>query len=191
MAHPAEVEGYLTFLKAGREALKAARPGAAVGVTTMFLGLRSDPKLITQIQSGMDLVSMTYYPLQADFSVMPVSEVGGQLDAMIRAAGSRMLFVQEAGYPSSPLLGSSEAAQSKFVNELFAAMTRRPDRLYGACYFLADGHGLVARSSSSSSSSSSRSLIHHHFDLFLIDFVVCVCDLMIYLSIYLSFIVFF
>ncbi|MDR3691011.1 MAG: hypothetical protein P4L46_16650 [Fimbriimonas sp.] len=135
-SHPSEIKPYLEFLRAGRETLKAADPGVQVGVTTMFNSLANDTGLISLIQKNMDLVSMTYYPLGSNFAVLPVDDVGKHIAKMVAFAGSRKLFIQEAGFPASPLLGSSDEKQVKFVDALFDAMVKHRDRLIGVCYFL-------------------------------------------------------
>jgi len=135
-AHPADIAGYLKFLEVGRNTVKAVRPGTPIGVTTEFNGLAQSGDLIDRLQHGMDIVSMTYYPLGPDFKVMPVGDVEKHFEQMLTAAGSRKLFLQEAGYPAAPLLGSSEAMQTEFVDALFNSMSRHGARLFGVCFFL-------------------------------------------------------
>jgi hypothetical protein len=48
---------------------------------------------------------------------------------MVTLAGSKQLVIQEAGYPASELLGSSELRQSQFVTKLFDAWAPRGDRI--------------------------------------------------------------
>lgn len=134
-SHRDEINGYVRFLANGKKCLKAARSGTSVGVTTTFSGIGLDSKLISRLQNGMDLVSMTYYPERQDFSVLPVSEVSRHFEQMTKLAAGK-LFIQEAGYPASQVLGSSEEQQAAFVDALFDAMARYKERLYGVCYFL-------------------------------------------------------
>ncbi len=137
MAHRDEVASYLSFLKAGRSVLRSDVPGLPVGVTTMFLNLKSERDLISRLQAPMDLVSMTYYPLEGVAHPRPPREVDGDFDEMLRFSGNRLLFLQEAGVPASPLVGSSEDLQAQFVDRLFDAMRKCRSRLAGVCYFLA------------------------------------------------------
>lgn len=135
-AHRDELSSYLSFLKAGREAIRSELPAMPVGVTTMFMSLRSDTRLVEQLQAPMDIVAMTYYPLQGMAMVRPPSEVGGDFDQMLAIAGRRLLFLQEAGVPASPIVGSSEDLQAEFVNRLFDAMEKHRTRIAAVCYFL-------------------------------------------------------
>jgi hypothetical protein len=136
IAKPDERQGYIAFLQAGRQELHRLRPDVRVGVTTMFLNLSSQAGLIASLQKDMDLVTMTYYPLTADFSVRPPSDVAGDFGQMIRFAAGRKLYVQEAGYPASELLGSSEIKQAEFVSALFDAARRHGNQMAGLCCFL-------------------------------------------------------
>lgn len=134
-AHPDELDAYLRYLDVGRETLKALKPNLDVGVTTTYSGLAANRDMIRQLQRGMDLVSMTYYPLGSGFDVLPVAKVASHFDEMVAFCGQRKLYVQECGYPASPLLGSSEAKQSAFVDAVFDAFARHRTRLAGLCYF--------------------------------------------------------
>lgn len=136
IAHRDEAVPYLTFLKAGREAIRSERPAMPVGVTTMFMSLSSDARLVEQLQAPMDIVAITYYPLHGLAMVRPPSEVGRDFDEMLAVAGKRPLFLQEAGVPASPAVGSSEELQAEFVNRLFDAMEKHRSRFAAVCYFL-------------------------------------------------------
>jgi len=134
--HSAEVGPFCRFLAGGRATIAASRPGTLVGVTTTFGGLAANRDLIARIQTGMDMVSMTYYPMNPDFTVLPVSDVSKHFDQMVAFAGARKLFVEEAGYPASPLLNSSDAKQAAFVDAVFDSISRLGAHLYGVNFFL-------------------------------------------------------
>jgi len=131
-----EADQYVAFLREGRSVLHTAHPGLLVGVTTMFIGIADHGKLIDRLHRDMDFVSMTYYPTVGAFGVLPTEDVGSHFAKMLAIAGSRKLYIQEAGYPASELLGSSEAKQAAFVDALFDAMDRHDRQLLGVCYFL-------------------------------------------------------
>lgn len=134
--HSSQLDAYVRFLKAGRDSLKSIRPDLQVGVVTMFTGLATHHGVIEKIQSGMDLVAMTYYPLGSDFSVLPVGDVKVHFRQMIDFSAGRRLYLQEVGYPASPLLNSSGAKQAAFVDAVFDELKQCGPRLYGACFFL-------------------------------------------------------
>jgi hypothetical protein len=64
---------------------------------------------------------LTYYPLNADFSVREPQVVHEDFAKLVELFPSKPIYILEAGYPSSPLLGSSEAKQADFVQEIFKA----------------------------------------------------------------------
>ncbi len=134
--HSTESSHFLAFLRVGRQALQAARPELQVGVTTTFSGLKTHAPMIQELHQDMDLVSMTYYPMGSDFTVLPVAGVTANFKSMLAVAGTKPLYIPEAGYPASPLLGSSEARQTAFVDALFDVISKSGDGLYGVNYFL-------------------------------------------------------
>ena len=135
--HANEIDGFRTFLTQGKREIQTIKPEVKVGVTTMYTTLHANPQIIQRIQEGLDLVSMTYYPLKQDFSVLPVSDVPGQIKEMVQFAGTRQLFIQEAGYPASPLLGSSGKQQAAFVDAVFDCVTANRGHVLGVSFFLA------------------------------------------------------
>ncbi len=135
MAHPAELKPYQAFLAHGRQVLHRLIPGCQVGVTVTCMDAITDPKVATRLQEGMDLSIFTYYPLTA-FSVLPISAVPQHFSFMRRAAGNRPLFLQEIGYPSSSLNGSSPQKQAEFVAKVFEQIALAGDSIKLACFFL-------------------------------------------------------
>ncbi|MBZ0250367.1 MAG: hypothetical protein K8F93_11985 [Burkholderiales bacterium] len=79
-----------------------------------------------------DVVSFTYYPLNADFTFQDPSVAGRDVDAMMAAAGTRQVLFQEIGYASSPVVGSSEERQASFITEVFGALRRHRGRVIAA-----------------------------------------------------------
>lgn len=134
--HPNELEPYIGFLERGRELLKSLKPGIKVGVTCTFGGASGNPRLFDRLNRTMDVVSLTYYPLKPDFGVQPVDVVAGDIDRMVRMAGSKPLLIQEAGYPADPLLGSSDEKQAAFVDAVFDAANRRTNHIVMVNFFL-------------------------------------------------------
>ena len=134
--HLSQVDAYARFLKSGKDTLKSIRPDLHVGVVTMFTGLAAHHGVIDRIQSGMDIVAMTYYPLGSDFSVLPVGDVKDHFRQMIDFSGTRKLYLQEVGYPASTLLNSSGTKQAAFVDAVFDELKRYGPQMYGACFFL-------------------------------------------------------
>ncbi len=132
--HPTETEAYARLVEEGRDLLRKARPDMRVGVTTTYEGLVRSPMIFERLNKRMDVVVMTYYPLGPGFAVRPVTDVAGDFGRMVKAAGARPLCLQEAGYPTSPILGSSEEKQAAFVDAVFSGVRKHSARM-GYCNF--------------------------------------------------------
>eukprot|EP01083_Nonionella_stella_P087319 242861_1 len=89
----------------------------AVGVTIMHGGLASLTGIAwyDRLLSVVDVMSVTYYPLQSDFSVQNPSVARHAFQEIIEYIPSDMaIIIQEFGYPSGYLYGSTNnSSQSK------------------------------------------------------------------------------
>ena len=83
-----------------------------------------------------DYLSVTYYPLQSDFTVRDPSEVGGDFDLLVALYPGKPIAFQECGYPSAAACNSSEQKQSDFVRAVFAAWDRHATRINHISFFL-------------------------------------------------------
>lgn len=96
-----------------------------VGTTFTHHGLVSNPisSLCQSVNDGLDIVSVTYYPLNGDFTMKPPSVVSidfGELVSEYPDTTQPIYFV-ECGYASSTLCNSSETLQADFWTEVFNA----------------------------------------------------------------------
>ena len=113
---------YGVFYRAVRAYARAKRPSLKVGVAATWDGLTGKAqKPLQTLNEASDLVVATYYPLNPDFTVRPPVSPAADLARLCRLYPGRPLELTEAGYPSSPDCGSSEAKQAAFVRSLFAA----------------------------------------------------------------------
>lgn len=120
--HPEEIAGYGAFFKATREHIRKAHPKVAVGCKMTFSGRRGPlGQSLSQIDETADALMLTYYPLDENFQVRPVSEVSGDFTAIVQLAGDRPIHLLEAGYPSGSACGSSLEQQAQFIDALFSA----------------------------------------------------------------------
>src|SRR5262249_5643457 len=92
------------------------------------------------IAAVLDHVTFAYYPVAEDFTVRPETSVAADLSTMIAAGEPQPIFLQEIGYPSSTLLGSSPERQRAVVQlALEAIRAAGTERVLGATYlFQAD-----------------------------------------------------
>jgi hypothetical protein len=77
----------------------------------------------------------TYYPLDQNFSVIPISEVPSHFKTLDSFAGNKPIYLTEFGCPASEVNGSSEDTQAAFVDAAFAEIKKRPN-IKLASYFL-------------------------------------------------------
>lgn len=120
-ADAAELDAYRDFFASAAQYLRQQLPGVQVGITlTAGSLLGADPRW-PQLVADSDVMIATYYPLQADFSVQPPQRPAQDFPDLLARAGGKNLVLQEVGYPSSTINGSSEAMQAEFVHQAFAA----------------------------------------------------------------------
>lgn len=121
---------YTDFYQSAEKSLKAGHPNETVGVKATFYGLTRDnvPHLQT-LNKNSDVILVTYYPLNPDFTVRDPSVVKGDFDKICALYPGRQIYFLEAGYPSSPLLNSSEEKQAEFVRDVFAAWDEHKDQI--------------------------------------------------------------
>jgi hypothetical protein len=96
------------------------------------------PGAIPRVQSDYapllsltDFLSMTYYPLNPDFSVKSVERVKSDLETIIALAGKRKMYFQEIGCPSATRLNSSEAKQAEIFKQAFSVLKAKRERVIG------------------------------------------------------------
>ncbi len=128
-----EIDGYLgtdkqrwqeysTFFREVSMYARSKRPGLIVGSKIGFGGLTGSARdLSADIIQASDVVMLTYYPLNDDFSVKHTEVVHEDFAKLVELFPDKPIYVLEAGYPSSPLLNSSERKQADFVKEIFKA----------------------------------------------------------------------
>ncbi len=124
------VAAYRTFYEAARAHVLTLRSGLKVGVTMTLNGLIGPSKaLYASLNAASDVVAVTYYPLNNDFTVKPPAQVQADVDALMLQYPATPVFLKEIGYPSSAICGSSEELQRQFVVEVFQAWDRYADRI--------------------------------------------------------------
>jgi hypothetical protein len=120
---------FTTFFEAAATHARSLRAGVRVGVVFTWRGATSNVDPIAKIVPLSDFIGITYYPLNPDFTVRPVSDVSGDFDTLVRLYPSKPIFVREAGYPSGALVGSSPEKQAEFVHELFHVWDAEQSRI--------------------------------------------------------------
>ncbi len=129
---PADYAAYKTFFEAARTKAKslwsAQLPvGAAVTFDTITATGSAEQAAALDLNQRADHVLVTYYGMRPDFTAKnpfwgPIDDtyaILAAIDGNPKTAGKVLDFI-EAGYASSPALGSSPAGQQMFVSTMFA-----------------------------------------------------------------------
>jgi hypothetical protein len=117
---------YTNFFAKTSAHIRQLRSRTPVGAKTTFKGIVTHPDLIRSLNHFADVAMVTYYPLQDNFVVKSPTIVAQDFAAMVQQLPGRPILILEAGYPSSPILDSSERKQSEFIHEVFEAWDRYP-----------------------------------------------------------------
>ncbi len=131
ITHASEWLSYLNLVKDAKNYLKSIRPDVQVAVTTTFEGasIRASDE-VAQLNEIADVVALTYYPTDSGFIPRSPESINDDVIKMVALARGKPVVIQEWGYPSSTLLGSSEQQQADFYFNSFIALRR-----YGPGYF--------------------------------------------------------
>ena len=134
--HPDQWSAYRNFYDDAVRYIHSTVPGLRVGVTSTFSGATgSEAGQVSALNSSSDVYILTYYPLAENFLVRDPSSPQVDFPQMIRLAGARLLILQEVGYPSAQLLGSSEQKQADFVTYAFSAWSAAGKQLQFLNFF--------------------------------------------------------
>ncbi len=129
-SYPQEWDEYIEFTKEIVPYIKQYWNNVEVGVETTLGGASGpDKSMIQKLNSHTDMVCFTYYPLNSDFTMKPVSEVRPAIAEIMEIYPGRKMFLEECGYASSEICNSSEKAQAEFVEEMFDIWDEYADRL--------------------------------------------------------------
>lgn len=118
--HASEWPAYISLVEDARNYLHTFRADIEVGVTTTFEGATTTAASnVSLLNTNMDIVILTYYPVGSNFVPREPSTVKVDVAKMQNLAGGKKLIIQEWGYPSSTALGSSEQKQAEFYKNSF------------------------------------------------------------------------
>jgi hypothetical protein len=93
------------------------------GFTGTLYGLREQKAIFSAIAAAVDVVGVTYYPQNTDFTVKDPSVASSEIAGFVGdySAAGKPLYLQEVGYQSGAGCNSSEEKQAQFVRNIFAA----------------------------------------------------------------------
>lgn len=92
-----------------------------VAINSSYRGLVDEPyaSLMSAMNTATDLVSLTYFPRNPDFTLVPPQDVKPQIESLLSLYPDKTFAFESLGYPSSPALRSSTAMQSQFLHAFF------------------------------------------------------------------------
>lgn len=137
--HPDEIQAYAVLTSEAAAKIKQRIPGAQVSVSITFDGLEAAQSRLRPILEKTDFFAVTYYPLNPDFVVRDPSTVSSDFPRLLSAAGSKQIFLQEVGYPTSRINRSSEDLQAELFARVLDRVGQTPDRFIGVNFtFMSD-----------------------------------------------------
>ena len=136
--HPGEVEAFAKLVARAAARIRKTVPDAQISVSTTLDGIK-DAVQLRPILDQTTFVALTYYPMSPDFVVRDPSTVDADFEGILSAAGSKRIFLQEVGYPTSPNNGSSEEKQAELFSRVLDRVAADPGRFVGANFtFMSD-----------------------------------------------------
>ena len=114
---------YTIFYDSVLTFVRRNHPGLKLGTTLTWGGLTAPSTIVfgQSLNAGSDIVSLTYYPLNSDFTVKAPSTVPADFTSVVNAYPSTPVCFQECGYPTSSTCNSSDSLQNLFVYYVFSS----------------------------------------------------------------------
>jgi hypothetical protein len=132
---PQEIAAYARLLEQLKPIVNARHPMASFTTVWQFNAIDQSAAIYRPILDVIDHVALTYYPINADFSVRPPDQMARDLPRALAAASPLPITFQELGYPSATLLGSSPDQQAEFMRISFELIRAAgTSRVLGATY---------------------------------------------------------
>jgi hypothetical protein len=121
-AHPGQWPAFIAFYQDAISYIHQRLPKIPVGVTATFGGaIGPDAPRVRKLNDPSDVLVLTYYPSEAspgsNGPIAPFTD----FPQMMALGGARKVVLQEVGFPTSNLLGSSQQKQADFVTNVFKA----------------------------------------------------------------------
>lgn len=117
--HPDFWSDYGAFLFEVKEYVHQNYPNIKVGYTATLHGLNNNPTLFSALNTAVDIMGVTYYPLKSNFDVEDPDIVFKDINDLIANYPTKPIYLQEIGYQSSQSNNSSEEKQAKFYCHFF------------------------------------------------------------------------
>ncbi len=120
---------YQVFVTEVSEYAKLLHPDLSIGAKVTFFGFETTKELVKEFNAFADVMMLTYYPLNNDFTVRNPNEIMADFDTVVATFPDKPIYILEAGYPSSSLLNSSEEKQAEFIRAVFKAWDKYAEQI--------------------------------------------------------------
>jgi hypothetical protein len=135
--NPSQWSAYQSFYEDALAYVHQEQPSLQVGVTTGFDGYSSTSvDEVAALNTRSDFIALTYYPMQDGAQVRSPDAPHADFPLMVNKAGGRPVVLQEAGFPSGALNGSSEQSEAQFVAAALDAWKLQGNSMPFLSYFL-------------------------------------------------------
>ncbi len=128
-AHPDErpaFEAFLLELIGYVRTHSLAPPNMRVGVGFSFAGATSPDPSWSKLLAASDIAACSYLPGLGTDSAGLASNIATDADALVASAQGKPIVIEALGYPSSDVVGGSDAKQALFLETVFTVLgTRR------------------------------------------------------------------
>ena len=123
-------EQYSVFFTPAAEYARVLWPEVPVGTKVMFEGLTgSTSEYAWALNQSADVVMVTYYPLQEDFTVQDPEVILEDFNRIIEMYPDNEIHIAEIGYPTSEINNSSPEKQAAFIHNLFLAWDKHASQI--------------------------------------------------------------
>lgn len=124
---------FFVQVSASAKALRANVKTSMVATLYGAAGLSSNSLAkggLQQIYNNADIVVVTYYPMNTDFTVKNPAVIESEIAELVKLYPSKPIYFNEIGFHSgSSLTGSSELMQREFVTQVFKVWDKYPSEI--------------------------------------------------------------
>lgn len=120
---------YTTFYNAVSVYAKTLWPGLKVATELTFDGIITQNSFAQTLNVNSDYIGVSYYPLNTNFTVKPVSTIPTDFAALIALYPTKPICFYQYGYPSSTTCNSSNAQQMQFITQTFVSWDNYPSNI--------------------------------------------------------------
>jgi hypothetical protein len=121
---------YTTFYNSVAAHAKTLWPGLKVATELTFDGLTQQNTLAQAMNANSDYIGVSYYPINSNFTVKPVSTIPNDFATLVSLYPSKKLCFYQFGYPTSSTCNSSNNLQKQFITQAFTSWDNYANNIY-------------------------------------------------------------